>query len=55
MTGTQGKYQGSNAVVEELNKESQSWLKMSAAHSNDHWLRAFKLIDDLTEVVKHLS
>ena len=36
MASTQGKCQHSNAMVEELNKESKFWLKMSGVPSSDH-------------------
>jgi len=51
-TGTCGKCQGGDAMLEELNKESKSWLKMSGVPSNDRWLKVFRNIDELTQVIK---
>jgi len=50
--GTLGKCQGGDAMLEELNKQSKSWLKMSGIPSNNQWLEVFRNIDGLTEVDK---
>lgn len=49
-TGTIGKCEGGDAMLEELNKDSKSWLKMAGIPSNEQWLHVFRNIDDLTEV-----
>ena len=48
--GTFGKCQGGDAMLEELNKESKSWLKTSGIPTNEQWLQVFRNIDDLTQV-----
>lgn len=46
-----GKCQGGDALLEELNKESKSWLKMAGIPSNDLWTRVFRNLDELTKVL----
>ena len=50
-TGTSGKYQGGDALLEELNKESKSWLKMAGIPKEEKWLRVFRNIDNLNKVI----
>ena len=49
-TGKKGKCQGGDALLEEVNKQSKSWLKLSGIPSEKHWLRVFRNLDSLTEV-----
>ena len=49
-TMTIGKCQGGDALLEELNKDSKSWLKMAGIPGDDQWLRVFRNIDGLNEV-----
>ena len=49
-TMTADKCQGGNALLEEINKESNSWLKLSGIPSDDQWLRIFRNLDELNEV-----
>ena len=49
--GTFGKCQGCDAMLEELNKESKSWLKTSGIPTKEQWFQAFRNFDDLTQVV----
>ena len=46
-TMTLGRCQGGDAMLEEINKEAKSWLKMSGIPSNDQWLQVFRNLDDL--------
>ena len=48
--GTFGKCQGGDAMLEELNKESKSWLKTSGIPTKEQWLQVFRNLDDLTPV-----
>ena len=50
---TPGKCQGGDAMLEELNKDSKSWLKMAGIPGNEQWLRVFRNIDDLNKVIFH--
>ena len=49
-TGKTGKCQGGDALLEEVNKESKSWLILSGIPSEQHWLRVFRSLDKLNEV-----
>ena len=49
--GTWNKCQGGDAMLEELNKETKSWLKMSGVPTNEQWLTIFRNIDELTKVI----
>ena len=49
-TKTLGKCQGGDAMLEELNKESKSWLTMSGIPSEEQCLHVFQNIDSLNEV-----
>lgn len=44
------KCQGGDALLEEINKESKSWLKMAGIPTEDQWTRVFRNLDDLNEV-----
>ena len=46
----EGKCQGGDAMLEELNKDSKSWLKMAGVPSDDQWLNVFRNIDNLNKV-----
>ena len=50
-TMTTGKCQGGDALLEEINKESKSWLKMAGVPSDDQWLRIFRNLDELNKVI----
>lgn len=45
-----GVCQGFDAILEELNKDSKSWLKMSGIPTEDQWLKVMRNLDDLTKV-----
>ena len=49
-TGHSGKFQGGDACLEEVNKESKSWLKLSGIPSEERWLRIFRNLDSLNKV-----
>lgn len=49
-TGDIGQSQGGDAMLEEINKESKSWLKLSGVPSEEQWLRVFSNLDDLNKV-----
>ena len=49
-TGHAGKFQGGDALLEEVNKESKAWLKLSGIPSEERWLRIFRNLDDLNKV-----
>ena len=49
-TGTPGKYQEGDALLEEVNKDSNSWLKLSGIPTEKHWLRVFRNLDALNRV-----
>jgi len=51
-TGNIGKSQGADALLEEVNKDSKSWLKMVGIPKQQHWLRVFRNLDELNEVCK---
>ena len=40
-TMTAKKCQGGDALLEEINKESKSWLKIAEIPLEEHWLRVF--------------
>ena len=48
-TGNIDKSQGGDALLEEVNKDSKSWLKMAGIPSEKHWLRVFRNLDKLNE------
>ena len=50
-TKTLGKCQGGDAMLEEVNKESKSWLKMAGIPSNDQWQNVFRNLDELSKVI----
>ena len=50
MTMTMGKCQGGDAILEEINKESKAWLKMSGIPTEEQWLQVFRNLDDLNKV-----
>lgn len=54
-TNTMGKCQGGDAILEELNKESKSWLKMAGIPSDEQWLNVFRNNDNLNKVRKYKS
>ena len=49
-TGNIDKSQGDDALLEEVNKESKSWLKMAGIPSEKQWLRVLRNLDKLNEV-----
>ena len=53
-TMTLGKCQGGDAILEEINKESKSWLKMAGEPAKDQWLHVFRNLDELEKVRKYL-
>ena len=54
-TMTLGKCQGGDAMLEEINKETKSWLKMTGIPTEDQWLHVFRNLDDLSKVRKYLK
>jgi len=54
-TMTHDKCQGGDAMLEELNKDSKSWLKMAGIPDEEQWLRVFRNIDNLNEVRIEIS
>ena len=48
-TGNIDKSQGGDALLEDVNKDSKSWLKMAGIPSEKHWLRLFRNLDKLNE------
>ena len=48
-TGNIDKSQGGDALLEEVNKDSKSWLKMAGIPSEKHWLTVFRNLDKLNE------
>ena len=44
------KSQGGDALLEKVNKDSKSWLKMAGIPSKKHWLRVFRNLHKLNEV-----
>lgn len=52
---TNWKCQGGDALLEEINKESKSLLKLSGIPSEKHWLRVFRNLDQLNEVEFELN
>ena len=49
-TGNIDKSQKGDALLEEVHKDSKSWLKMAGIPSEKQWLRAFRNLDKLNEV-----
>ena len=49
-TNTSGRSQGGDAMLEELNKESKSWLKMAGIPGEGQWINVFRNIDKLNKV-----
>ena len=49
-TMTLEKCQGGDALLEEINKESKSWLKMAGVPSTEQWLHLFRNLDELLKV-----
>ena len=49
-TGNIDKSQGGDALLEEVNKDSKSWLKMAGIPSEKQWLRVFRNLDKLNEL-----
>ena len=45
-----GKCQGGDAALEELNKDSKSWLNMAGIPGEEQWLRVFRNLDNLNKV-----
>ena len=45
-----GKCQGGDALLEELNKESKSWLNKAGIPGKEQWLRVFRNLDNLNKV-----
>ena len=44
------KCQGRDALLEEINKESKSWLKIAGVPSSEQWLHVFRNLDELSKV-----
>ena len=44
---TLDKCQGGDALLEEINKESKSFLKMAGVPSTEQWLHVFQNLDDV--------
>ena len=44
------KCQGGDVLLEEINKESKSWLKMAGVSSTEQWLHVFRNLDELSKV-----
>ena len=44
------KCQGGDALLEEINKESKSLLKMAGVPSTEQWLHVFRNLDELLKV-----
>ena len=49
-TGNKDKSQGGDALLEEVNKDSKSWMKMAGIPTEEHWLRVFRNLDSLNQV-----
>ena len=49
-TNTEGKYQGGDALLEEFNKESKSWLKLAGIPTGEQWTQVFRNLDDMNNV-----
>ena len=49
-TMTLEKCQGRDALLEEINKESKSWLKIADVPSSEQWLHVFRNLDELSKV-----
>ena len=49
-TGRKGHYQGGDALLEEVNKESKGWLSMTGVPTNTQWQRVFRNLDNLNKV-----
>ena len=52
-TGNKGHYQGGDALLEEVNKESKAWCKLGGIPTESQWIRVFRKLDKLNEV-KHI-
>ena len=48
-TGNIDKLQGGDALLEEVNKDSKSWLKMAGIPSEKQWLTVFRNLGKLNE------
>ena len=48
-TNTEGKYQGGDALLEEINK-SKSWLKLAGIPTGEQWTQVFRNLDDMNNV-----
>ena len=49
-TGRIGHYQGGDALLEEINKESKAWCKLGGIPTEAQWLRVFRNLDKLNKV-----
>jgi len=49
------KCQGGDATLEELNKDSKSWLKMAGIPTKEQWLQVFRNMDGLNKVFLFLK
>ena len=49
-TGNVGHYQGGDAMLEEVNKESKSWIPCSGVPSDHHWSKVFRNLEKLNRV-----
>ena len=49
-TGHRERCQGGDALLEEINKESKSWLKMSGIPTEQQWIKVFRNLDELMQV-----
>ena len=47
--GHEGRYQGGDACLEEINKNAKSWVSRGVP-SNDEWIKIFRNLDKLSEV-----
>ena len=50
-SGKRDKCQGGDALLEEVNKESKAWLKMAGVHTEQQWIRVFRNLDNLSQVI----
>ena len=48
--GNKGHYQGSDACLEEINKNGKSWVSPHGVPTNEEWLKVFRNLYKLNKV-----
>ena len=47
-------YQGGDACLEEINKEAKAWIKQVGVPSDNEWVKIFRNLDKMNEVISYL-